>query len=186
MRYAPRMESTAALLMRRTRYSETSLIVTWLTREHGKLKTLARGALRPKGPFAGMLDLFFEAEIGYARSSRSEIHTLREIALCNPHEGLRREYGRVELASYFVELMELATEPEHAVPELYDLLRRALGYLESHPPGRRALLHFENELARLLGIHTESPGSMALPALTRLLPRIPEARRGLMAKLPEA
>ncbi len=182
------MESTAAILLRRTRYSETSLIVTWLTHGHGKLKTLARGALRPRGPFAGMLDLFFEAEIAFARSSRSEIHTLREVALRDPHDGLRREYGRVELASYFVELLELATEPEHPAPELYDLLQRALHFLETHPPGRRALLHFENELARLLGLGVEGGGNDAPAALilTWQGHRLPESRASLLARLAEA
>ena len=178
------MESTAAILLRRNRYSETSLIVTWLTQGHGKIKTLARGALRPKNAFAGTLDLFFEVEIGYVRSSRSEIHTLREVSLRDPHDGLRKEYGRVELASYFVELLEQVTEPEHPVPELYDLLHRALGYLETRSPSRKALLHFENELARLLGIHAEGEGS-AFPALARQLHRLPEARRGLLAKWEE-
>jgi DNA repair protein RecO (recombination protein O) len=176
------MESTAAILLRRHRYSETSLIVTWLTQGHGKIKTLARGALRPKNAFAGALDLFFEAEISYARSSRSEIHTLREVSLVNPHDGLRKEYGRVELASYFVELLELVTEPEHPVPELYDLLQRALAYLETRSPSRKALLHFESELARLLGIHAEGP---AHQALARQLHHLPEARRGLLKKWEE-
>ena len=141
---------------------------------------MARGALRPKSAFAGLLDLFFENEIAFVRSSRSEIHTLKEVALSNPFEGLRREYGRVELAAYFVELLGLTTEPEHAVPELYDLLRRALGYLESHSPTRRALLHFEDELARMLGVHNGGP---AIAALAREVPHLPESRSRLMAKL---
>jgi DNA repair protein RecO (recombination protein O) len=174
------MESTAALLLRRTKYSDTSLIVTWLTCDHGKLKTMAKGALRPKSAFAGSIDLFFETEIAFVRSSRSEIHTLREVVLVNPFEGLRKDYGRVELASYFVELLELMTEPEAPVPELFDLLRRALGYLEGASPNRRALLHFESELARLLGIHIEGN---AHGALARVCHHLPESRRRLMEKL---
>ena len=174
------MESTAALMLRRTRFSDTSLIITWLTHEHGKIKTLAKGALRPKSPFAGAFDLFFETEIAFVRSSRSEIHTLREAVLRNPFEGLRNDYGRVELAAYFVELLELMTEPEHPVPELFDLLRRALAYLESATPDRRALLHFESELARLLGIHSEGSASAAL---ARVCHHLPPARRRLMEKL---
>jgi DNA repair protein RecO (recombination protein O) len=174
------MESTAAILLRRTKYSDTSLIVTWLTRDHGKMKTLAKGALRPKSAFAGTLDLFFETEMAFVRSSRSEIHALREVALRNPFEGLRKEYARVELAAYFVELLELMTEPEQPVPELFDLLRRALAYLESATPDRRALLHFENELARLLGVHDEGN---AYAALSRMCHHLPESRRRLMEKL---
>lgn len=177
--YTVKMESTHALLLRRTRFSETSLIVTWLTLDHGKLKTIAKGALRPKGAFTGVLDLFFELDIAYARSQKSEIHTLREAALLAPHDGLRRDYSSVEMASYFVELVELATELEHPVPELYHLLKRALVHLDTHPPSRKALLHFENELARLLGIHAEGG---AYAALSRTLHRLPPARADLLKK----
>jgi DNA repair protein RecO (recombination protein O) len=176
------MESTAALLLRRTKFSDTSLVVTWLTCDFGKLKTMARGALRPKSPFAGGIDLFFETEIAFVRSRRSEIHTLREVTLRNSFEGLRRDYSRVEMASYFVELMELMTEPEQPVPELFDLLCRAFKYLENAIPNRRALLHFESELARLLGIHIEGN---AHAALSRVCHHLPDSRRRLMEKLPE-
>ena len=172
------MESSAAILLRRTKYSDTSFIVTWLTRDHGKLQTIARGALRPKSPFAGVLDLFFEAEIAFVRSRRSALHTLREAALVCPFEGLRREYARVEMAAYFVELLELLVEPEHPVPELFDLLHRALAYLENAEPNRRALLHFENELARLLGIHHSEES--AATALARVCHRLPAARAKLL------
>jgi DNA repair protein RecO (recombination protein O) len=180
------MESTAAILLRRTRFSETSLIVTWLTREHGKLKTMARGALRPKSPYAGVLDLFFETEIGFSRSARSEIHTLKEVLLRSPFEGLRHDYGRVELAAYFVELIDQFTEPDHPVPELFDLLQRALVYLETAvmelQTRQKALLHFENELARLLGVHAEGSAFAALGRLMSLPPRLLETRRGLLGK----
>lgn len=177
------METTTAILLRRIRYSETSLIITWLTEEHGKVKTIAKGALRPRGSFSGKLDLFFEVAIGYQRSNRSELHTLREVALRTPFDGLRRDFGRMELACYFVELVELAIEPDHPEPEIYDLLRRALRYLEGNPATMRALLHFESELAMALGIQGDGPGIAAHTVLLRALHRLPAARPALVAKL---
>ncbi|MEI9894387.1 MAG: recombination protein O N-terminal domain-containing protein [Chthoniobacter sp.] len=53
------METTAALLLRKTKLTETSLIVTWFTEAHGKIQTVAKGARQPKSRFAGLLDLFF-------------------------------------------------------------------------------------------------------------------------------
>src|SRR2546430_2456328 len=108
------METTAAILLRKTKLTETSLIVEWLTERHGKIKTVAKGARRPKSPFAGKLDLFFECEIQFALSKRSELHPLREVVLREVFEGLREQLARTELAAYFVELVELTTEPEHA------------------------------------------------------------------------
>lgn len=184
-RTPPRLlQTTAAILLRKTRFSDTSLIVTWFTKDLGKIKTIAKGALRPKSRFAGTLDLFFDCEISIARSTRSELHTLREAMLNDPREGLRREYRSVALASYFVELIEITTEPEHPAPELYDLLLRAFAHLDVKPATQRALLHFERELARMMGI--QHPELTPIVAIGRAHHRVPSARSGLLKLLPAA
>lgn len=178
------VQTTPAILLRKTRFSDTSLIVTWFTRDLGKIKTIAKGALRPRSRFAGMLDLFFDCEISIARSAKSELHTLREAAVRSAREGLRRDYRRVALAAYFVELVELVTAPDHPVPELHDLLGRAFDHLDETPASQRALLHFERELARFLGI--QHPGLTPIVTIGRAYHRIPSARPGLVKTLPAA
>ncbi len=149
--------------------------------DHGKLKTVVKGALQPKSRFSGVLDLFFECEISFARSAKSDLHTLREAVLRDAREGLRKDYTRVALASYCVELVELATEPEHSAPELFDLLLRAFRHLDEKPASDRALLHFESELARMLGI--QNPSVSPIVAFGRAYQRIPNARPGLLKLL---
>ena len=176
------MEITPAILLRKTKLTDTSLIVTWFTAAHGKIKTVAKGARRPKSRFAGMLDLFYDCEIQFARSRRSELHQLREVSLRNPHEALRLDYPRVALAAYFVELIELVTEPDHPAPELYELLQRAFGFLNANAASQRALLHFESELTRLLGIQGQ-PGVSAAVAIGRVYHRLPSSRPALLKML---
>jgi DNA repair protein RecO (recombination protein O) len=176
------LETTTAILLRRHKLSETSLVVTWLAETCGKIKTVAKGARRPRSPFAGKLDLFYEADIQFVRSRRSDLHTLKEAVLREPFEGLRLDFHRVELASYFVELLDLVTEPDHPAPDLLDLLRRALGYLNINAPDLRALLHFEAELARLAGVHG-APGVTPAVAIGRLFGRLPSARPALLKRL---
>jgi len=173
------VQNTPAILLRKTRFSETSLIVTWFTRDLGRLKTVVKGALRPKSRFAGLLDLFFDCEISVAHSTKSELHTLREVVLRDAREGLRKDYRRVALASYFVELIELTTEPEHPAPELYDLLLRAFGFLDQNPATPRALQHFESELARMLGI--ANPSVSPIVAIGRVYHRIPTSRAACLS-----
>jgi DNA repair protein RecO (recombination protein O) len=176
------LETTAAILLRRTKLTETSLIVTWFTEAHGKIKTVAKGARQPKSRFAGVLDLFFDCEIHFARSQKSELHQLREVVLRNPHEGLRKDYGRVALGAYFVELIELVTEPDHPAPELHDLLMRAFGHLNENPATLRALRHFEAELTRLLGIQGQENVTPAV-AIGRAYQRLPTVRPALLKML---
>jgi DNA repair protein RecO (recombination protein O) len=156
------VESTAAILLRKRKFSDTSLIVSWCTESFGCIQTVARGARRAKSPFAGKLDLFFEAEIQIARSRKSDLHTLTEVVLKNPFAGIRQSYLRMQTAAYFVELIEICTERDHREPELFGLLQRAYGYLNANDPNLRAIAHFETELARIAGVHdAKSAGEVA-------------------------
>src|SRR5437773_1188347 len=102
------MESSVAILLRKRKFSDTSLIVSWCTESLGCIQTVAKGARRAKSPFAGRLDLFFEVEIQVARSRRSDLHTLTEVVLKNPFGGIRKNYLSTQTAAYFVELIEIA------------------------------------------------------------------------------
>ncbi len=175
------MHSTRAIAIRQTRLTDTSLIVHWFTEDHGLVKTVAKGARRPKSPFAGKLDLFFGGEIIYQPARRGELHALREVSISDWREGLRQHYTSTLLAAYCCQLLESAVEPEHPEPELHDLLQRALDHLSNTAPSMRALLHFERELGRLLGIsHAEqSPES----SLRQAIGRLPEGRDELCERL---
>ena len=140
------MEKSQGIIIRLTKLTETSLIVHWCTLEDGLIKTVAKGARRPKSSFVGKLDLFFEAEINWVRSRKSELHTLREVAVMDYRETLRKRYVDTVTASYFMDLLARVVELEHPVPELYDLLQRGLNYLGEKGADQRGLLHFEREL----------------------------------------
>ena len=101
------VERAEGIVLRCVPVTETSLVVTWFTREFGKLKTLAKGARRAKSPMRGKLDLFYRDELLFLRSRRSELHLLHECFLEEAHPGLRERLERVGMASYVCELVEL-------------------------------------------------------------------------------
>jgi len=178
------MESTAAILLRKRKFSDTSLIVSWCTESLGCIQTVAKGARRAKSPFAGKLDLFFETDIQIARSRRSNLHTLTEVVLKNAFGAIRTDYRRMQAAAYFVELIEICTERDHREPELFALLRRAFGYLDANDANARAVSHFETELARIAGVH-DIRKLKADPAfaLGNLFGRLPLSRTPLLKTL---
>jgi DNA repair protein RecO (recombination protein O) len=179
-----RMESTEAILIRKRKFSDTSLIVSWCTDSFGCVQTVAKGARRLKSPFAGKLDLFFEAEISIVRSRKTDLHTLTEVVLKNPFPGIRSNYLRTQTAAYFVELIEICTERDHREPELFALLRRAFGYLDANDPTSRAVAHFETELARIAGVHDmKSLKADPAYALGNLFGRLPLSRTPLLKTL---
>jgi len=105
-------ERAEGIVLRRQPVTESSLIVTWYTREFGKLKTMAKGARRPRGPFQGKIDLFYRDEIVFLPSRRSDLHLLHDCFLEDPHASLRQSVASLAAASYACELVELATERE--------------------------------------------------------------------------
>jgi DNA repair protein RecO (recombination protein O) len=170
-----------AILIRRTRLTETSLIVHWCAATHGIIKTVAKGALRPKSPFQGKLDLFFDAEIEFIRSRSSDLHTLKELAVTNLRLGVRTRYPRTLAAAYFVQLIEIVCERDTPIDDLHSLLRRGLDYLDANDPDQKAILHFERELARAIGI--EKGAHSPIEAIRALFHRIPGTRADLLENL---
>jgi DNA repair protein RecO (recombination protein O) len=178
---SPAVQSTQATLIRLTRLTDTSLIVHWFTEDHGLVKTVAKGARRPKSSFAGQLDLFFSGEITFQRARRGELHSLREVSIRTWREGRRKNYTATLLAAYCCQLLESAVENEHPEPELHDLLCRALDHIDATEPSLKALRHFERELARLLGIANHQ--RQADVSLRDVLGTLPASREALLERL---
>jgi DNA repair protein RecO (recombination protein O) len=174
--------TTRAILLRKRRLSDTSSIISWCTDSLGVIQTVARGARRPKSPFRGRLDLFFEAEIAIVLSRKSTLHTLREVTVINPFAGIRTSHLRAQAAAYFVELIEICTERDHHEPEIFALLQRAFGFLDRAQPDTRTITHFENELARITGVRDPAQANAA-SQLGHLFGKLPRSRAPLLQAL---
>jgi DNA repair protein RecO (recombination protein O) len=172
----PAAETTEAILLRRARFGESSYVLIWLSPDHGKIRTAARGTARRDSKFRGRLDLFYHAEVQFAVGRKSDLHALRELRLLETWEGLRGNYARLLAASYFAELSDLLSEPAHAAPGLFDLLRRAFVHLCDHDPSRRSVEFFESEACRVLGFGHDGN---VLGAIEAHAGRIPANRRRL-------
>jgi len=168
------IESATGIILRTRPLTETSLIVNWLTAEHGRISTVAKGARRPKSVFAGKLDLFYEAEISFTRSKRSELHALREMRLKETHAPLRQEMGWLQQASYATALIEQTTERDTPLPGVHILLHGFLGYLPQQPPQPRTIYAFELKLLDELGLRPDLEESKLSEATHTLMDALAE------------
>jgi DNA repair protein RecO (recombination protein O) len=147
-----KIESTSGIILRTRPLTETSLIVHWLTPELGRVATVAKGARRPKSPFAGKLDLFYAADFSFSRSRRSDLHNLREVKLCEVHGAIREDIVKLQQAAYAANFVEQATETETPLPEIFELL---LGFVKSlceHKPSPQNIFALELKLLDELGL----------------------------------
>jgi DNA repair protein RecO (recombination protein O) len=161
------VELATGMVLRTRALTETSLIVHWIT-PTGRLATVAKGARRPKSPFFGKLDLFFVADFSFVRSSRSELHMLREVKVRDVHAFLRQELGYLQQAAYCVRLVEQATETETPIPGIYELLLSFVDSLAGQACLPGTVLAFELKLLTELGLQPDltqtnlSPGAKAV------------------------
>ncbi len=169
------IERAHGLILRTRPFTETSLIVQWLTPEFGRISTIAKGARRPKSPFRGKLDLFYLADFMFVRDRRSELHTLREISLSATHAELRRELGFVQQASYCASLVEQTTERETPLPTIFELMRALLDALPSSSPQPQTILAFELKLLAQLGLHPNMANTRLTAGAKEIIKALTEA-----------
>jgi DNA repair protein RecO (recombination protein O) len=177
------IETTTGLVLRTWPLTETSLIIHWLTRDLGRIATVAKGARRPKSPFRGKLDLFYLADLSFSRSQRSDLHNLREVSLRQTHNPLRRELGYLEQASYCAALIEQATEPETPLPAVFDLMRGMLDYLPTRTPEPQTVFAFEFKLLADLGLQPDLKESHLNPGTSKLVRAFTESDWTALARL---
>jgi DNA repair protein RecO (recombination protein O) len=162
-------------------FGNTSLILRCLTLQAGRLTFMAKGATRPKGPFTGLLDLFYLADFSYQPARTGEMHTLREVKLVGAHLGLRRSYANLIAAQYFAALIETVTESGTPVEEEFNLFAKALTYLCETNISWRAVERFEQRILTLAGIaHPERDLPHAFHALHH---KVPSLREDLLKQL---
>jgi len=144
-------EKATAIVLRTIDFSETSSVVTLFTREFGKVRALAKGARRPKGPFESALDLLALCRIVFLRKSSESLDLLTEAKLERRFRPPGGDLSSLYAAYYVAELLNELTDDYDPHPKLFDAADETLAALSS--PGRvsAALLRFELTALRELG-----------------------------------
>jgi len=118
-----------AIVLRAVAYEERHRVVTALTEQHGRITALARNAIQSRR-FGGCLDLFTASEWRWAERPGAELMRLEGTEFRRAFDGIRKDFDRLTLASWFSELM-LRLAPERTpAPELFRLHANALHGLD--------------------------------------------------------
>ncbi|MFZ6658815.1 DNA repair protein RecO [Undibacterium sp. TJN19] len=129
-------------------YKETSLIIDVLTRDHGRIALVAKGAKRPHSQLRSVLQTFQPLQIGW--SGKGEIRTL--ISADWVGGMLPLEKSALLCGFYLNELLVKFLMRDEAHPELFDLYVATLNQLAHDEPATIVLRHFELALLRQSGL----------------------------------
>ncbi len=144
--------TTAAVVLRAVAYGEADRIVTLLTRTHGKLSAMARGARKSRKRFGAALGLFVVGEAILRERRGAEMLALDAFDPLRDHSSVGGDVIRLAHASYATELVRELTEPRHADPALFDLLCDLYAVVAAAAPAADTLRAFELALLDELGL----------------------------------
>lgn len=169
------IERAQGIVLRTRPLTDTSLIVNWLTPDHGRISTVAKGARGPKSSFRGQLDIFYVCDFSFVRSKRSDLHTLREAKALKTHADLRRDLSYVQQAAYCAKLIEQATETETPLQKVYEDFRGLLDELPKHAAQPQTIFSFEMKLLEELGLAPDLSDANLTPGARQLLKNFAQA-----------
>jgi DNA repair protein RecO (recombination protein O) len=148
---------THAFVLKTQDYRDTSLLASFYTKEHGKIRGIIRGIRDTRARFGSMLEPFSLNEIlFYKRKRGGDLHQVTQVDLIDLFAPLREDLERVAFASYFAELLDELVEVEDPNLEIFDLLQSSLTFLSADVSPRRAARIFETKLLDFLGLMPET------------------------------
>lgn len=142
--------SSQAVVLRWRAYGESDKIVTFLTRDFGKITGIGKGARNSRRRFPNSLELLARVRVHFRQRSEATLAFLESCELLGPSSSFM-EPERLAYGAYLAELAEQMTVDWNPVPETYDLLEEALLSLESGPATASFLRAYELKLLERSG-----------------------------------
>jgi len=143
---------TEAILLKSWNFRETSKLLSFYTKDSGKVKMIAKGARSPKSPFKGRLEPLSHVQTVYYHKQTRDLQLLTQAETINPHLSLFGDYEKTTLGLAVAELLDKGVGGQDAMPALFDLFRdvldvvdRSKGFLEG------AVWYFEGHFIDLMG-----------------------------------
>jgi DNA repair protein RecO (recombination protein O) len=148
------IQRSQAVLLRRQDLRETSIILTFYTRDFGKIKGIVRGVrgARAQGHGGGAHELFALDDLVFYERASKDIYTVSQCDLLEYFHPIRASLEKLGYATYLVELLDSVTGLADPHQDVFDLLLRSLQLLAGDASGRRVARIFEIKLLSLLGI----------------------------------
>lgn len=147
--------SDTAICIRCWDFSETSQTVSLLTRSHGVVRGLAKGAKRDGGMFSGGFDVLTRGGIVALTKPGRDLATLTEWHLECVYWSMRRRLGANRVGLYMADLVQRMITDHDPHPEAFDALARSLEACEKPGLEQLALLLFQWQLLVACGFRPE-------------------------------
>ena len=120
--------SDEGIALRAIRLGETDRIVTFLTKDNGKVRAVAKGVRRPKNRIGSRVEPLSHVTMMCWRGR--ELDTISQVELVESFRAIRSDLDRMGPGLTMLEMVDQVALERHESPELFTLLLGALRELE--------------------------------------------------------
>lgn len=143
--------SSEAVILRTWPLREADLIVSFFARDYGRVKGIAKSALKSRKRFGGALEPMTLARAWFAERPRQELVRLDQLEILRSPLALPTDPARLAVLSFYAELLDEAL-PEHDPQDaVYRLLVSVLEQTTQERPWI-PLTYFSLWMTRLMGL----------------------------------
>jgi len=134
-------------------FREADLIVSFFTRDQGKLRGVARRARKPKSNFGSGLERLSLVNLSYSQKETRELVSLNSCDLVRSQFGLLASFEAGVALDYIAEVSDHLLPPHEANEHFFRLLSATLEHMHTEPEGQvwRAITYFSLWATRLSG-----------------------------------
>ena len=118
-----------AITLRRFDLGETSVIVSFFSRDHGRIKGVAKGAKKIKSVFAGRMEPFHSVELVYYGKEHTELYRLRSVDIVAARSSIAEDLEKFSRACYISELIEAGMKEHDPNAAAFDAAESAFEML---------------------------------------------------------
>lgn len=146
-----------AFVLRTYPFQEADLIVSFFTREQGKLRGTAKRARRPKSAFGAGLERLSQVRMAYYQRESAELVRLEGCEIIQSQFGLMSWYGASVVLDFIAEVTDQLLPPAEPNERFYRLIAAVLADLRLTPETGvwRAVTYFSYWAVRLSGFLPE-------------------------------
>jgi DNA repair protein RecO (recombination protein O) len=143
--------SSEAVVLRTWPVHESDLIVSFFTRDYGRVKGVAKAALKSRRRFGGALEPMTLARAWFAERPRQELVRLDQLEIIRSPLSLPVDHVRMAVLSFFAEVLDESL-PEHDPQDtVFRLLVAVLEQTTVEQPWM-PLTYFSLWMTRLMGL----------------------------------
>ena len=142
---------TPAIVLRSRPFGESDKIVSFLTRDHGKVTGIAKGAKRSRKRFVNALEPFCLVNLHFQERPHSSLTFIHACDWILVFKDLTMNLEKIAYASYLVEITDELTREREENRSLFEHLKQALVSIEENRPSLSLLAIFQMKVLKLSG-----------------------------------